>query len=304
MAFASLLTLLDDITSALDDVAVMTKTAATKTAGVLGDDLALNAEQVMGAVAKRELPIVFKVALGSFVNKLILVPAALLIAAFAPWLMKPLLLLGGAYLCFEGFEKVLHVLAKRFGQTHDETASHADAAAPDVDEKAKIKGAIRTDFVLSAEIITIALGTVADVPLLDKALVLAAIAVMMTVGVYGLVALIVKLDDIGLWLLRQSRFWHPFGRMLVGLMPYLMRFLAIAGTAAMFVVGGGIVTHNAFPMIAHTGEHLLAAWPPVVAGALESVLLPALVGFISGALAWGVLTLGTRLWQKRPRKAP
>jgi predicted DNA repair protein MutK len=243
----SLLALLDDIATILDDVAVMTKIAAKKTAGVLGDDLALNAEQVSGVRAERELPVVWAVAKGSAINKLILVPAALAISYFIPWLITPLLMIGGAYLCFEGFEKIAH----KFLHHNDahEQAIHAAMANPEADlvalEKSKIKGAIRTDFVLSAEIIVIALGTVATASFAKQASVVVAIAVIMTVGVYGLVAGIVKLDDLGLYLLQKKQsVSQAMGRGILWFAPKLMKTLSIVGTAAMFMVGGGILMHG------------------------------------------------------------
>lgn len=252
---SSLLMLLDDIATVMDDVSVMTKVAAKKTAGVLGDDLALNAEQVTGVKASRELPVVWQVAKGSAVNKLILVPAALAISALAPFLITPLLMLGGAYLCFEGAEKLLHKFAPSHqDQTHREELKAA-LRNPQVDfealEKDKIKGAIRTDFILSAEIIVISLGTVADSGFAVRLGVLGAIAVIMTVGVYGLVALIVRLDDIGVALTQSgAALSKKLGEAILAFAPTLMKFLSIAGTAAMFLVGGGIVAHGV-PIIEH-----------------------------------------------------
>ncbi|EGY52459.1 DUF808 domain-containing protein [Neisseria shayeganii] len=243
MAFASLFTLLDDIASVLDDVALMTKMAAKKTAGVVGDDLALNANQVTGVSAERELPIVWAVAKGSFVNKLILIPAALLLSVFAPALIVPLLMIGGAYLCFEGVEKLLHKLLHRH-ETHE-------GSTPDelIDENAKIKGAIRTDFILSAEIIIIALGVVAASTLTTKILVLSAVGIGITFVVYGMVALIVKADDFGLRLM-QTPATAPVGKAIILFMPWFMRSLSIIGTLAMFLVGGGIFTHY-WPQLHH-----------------------------------------------------
>jgi predicted DNA repair protein MutK len=257
MAGASLLALLDDIASVLDDVSVLTKVAAKKTAGVLGDDLALNAQQVAGVKADRELPVVWAVAMGSVRNKLILVPAALAISAFVPAAVTPLLMVGGLFLCYEGFEKLAH----KFLHSPDEDAAHhqehlAALADAEVDlvalEKEKVKGAIRTDFILSAEIIAITLGTVADAPFGTQVTVVAGIAAIMTVGVYGLVAGIVKLDDGGLYLSRSdSAPVRAFGRGILTAAPWLMKFLSVAGTAAMFLVGGGILTHG-IPML-HDG---------------------------------------------------
>ena len=238
MAFASLFTLLDDIAAVLDDVALMTKTAAKKTVGVVGDDLALNANQVAGVSSERELPIIWAVAKGSLFNKLILIPAALLLSTFLPQAITPLLTIGGIYLCFEGVEKLLHKFLYRNVHLEAETAAGGD-------EQEKIKGAIRTDFILSAEIIIIALGTVGQYGLLTRSLVMAAIGIGMTVFVYGLVAVIVKLDDLGILLMkRPQNLLRRTGRTLISFMPWFMRGLAIAGTIAMFLVGGGLVSHN------------------------------------------------------------
>ncbi|HET6584374.1 MAG TPA: DUF808 domain-containing protein, partial [Nannocystaceae bacterium] len=251
---SSLFVLLDDVATVLDDVAVLTKVAGTKTAGVLGDDLALNAQQVAGVVAERELPVVWAVAKGSAKNKLVIVPAALAISAVAPGAVLPILMLGGAYLCFEGFEKVAHKFlhAKAEDDAHHE-AELAAIANPAVDmvefEKEKIKGAIRTDIILSAEIIVITLGTVADAPFGTRVAVLCAIAAIMTVGVYGFVAGIVKLDDLGLALSRRkAALARAAGRTIVRAAPWLLKGLSIAGTIAMFLVGGGIITHGVPPL--------------------------------------------------------
>ena len=255
MAAASLLTLIDDIATLLDDVAVMSKVAAKKTAGVLGDDLALNAQQVAGVTPDRELPVVWAVAKGSFKNKLILVPAALAISAFLPWAVVPLLMLGGAFLCYEGFEKLAH---KWLHSRAEDEAQHAEQvhalANPDIDlvafEREKIKGAVRTDFILSAEIIAITLGTVAAASFTHQLTVLAVIAIAITIGVYGLVAAIVKLDDVGLYLSRKAgdgilvSTQRGIGRTLLWIAPYLMKSLSVIGTAAMFMVGGGILAHG------------------------------------------------------------
>jgi uncharacterized protein len=291
---SSLLALLDDIATILDDVAVMTKVAAKKTAGVLGDDLALNAEQVSGVRAERELPVVWAVAKGSAINKLILVPAALAISYFIPWLITPLLMVGGAYLCFEGFEKIAHKLFHTPAQdaAHEEEIRKA-LENPAVDlvalEKDKIKGAIRTDFVLSAEIIVIALGTVATATFTKQASVVTAIAVIMTVGVYGLVAGIVKLDDLGLYLLQKSsKTARAFGHSIMWFAPKLMKTLAIVGTAAMFMVGGGILVHG-WPWLHHAVEGIVANWGWMkVVGA---TLVDALVGIAAGAICVAVWTL-------------
>jgi uncharacterized protein len=290
---SSLLALLDDIATLLDDVAVMTKVAAKKTAGVLGDDLALNAEQVAGVAAKRELPVVWAVAKGSAVNKAILVPAALAISAFANWAILPLLMLGGAFLCFEGFEKVVH----KFFHKAEEDAHHAQITQavlnPEVDmvafEKAKIKGAIRTDFILSAEIIVITLGTVAAAAFARQVTVLVAISMIMTVGVYGLVAGIVKMDDAGLALMKSaSSGARAFGRGLVAFAPKLMKFLSVAGTIAMFTVGGSIIAHG-WPWLHHAIESIAGG-----AGLMPSIIgfcLELLVGVAVGAVCVALWTL-------------
>jgi predicted DNA repair protein MutK len=292
--FTTLLALVDDIATMLDDVSVMTKVAAGKTAGVLGDDLALNAQQVTGVGAERELPVVWAVAKGSFVNKAILVPAALAISAFAPWAVTPLLMIGGSYLCFEGFEKVAHRFVHRRGED-----PHEDHAA--VPEKEKIKGAIRTDFILSAEIITIALGTVAQQPLMTQVAVLVSIALLMTVAVYGLVGGIVKLDDIGLFLSRRPRpLSRTVGRAILRGAPWLMRGLAIAGTAAMFLVGGNIVAHGIAPL-RHVIEHI--AEQAGGAASVVSALLGGGLGLVIGAALVGVMLM-PGVWRKQRAAQP
>ena len=304
MAGSSLFTLIDDIASVLDDVALMSKVAAKKTAGVLGDDLALNAQQVAGVSADRELPVVWAVAKGSFKNKLILVPAALLIGTFAPWAVIPLLMLGGAFLCFEGFEKLAHKYL------HDSAAEHEELrhalSDPQVDllafEKDKIAGAIRTDFILSAEIIVITLGTVAGEPFIKQLTVLALIAVVMTIGVYGLVAGIVKLDDAGLYLSRKtSSLLRGVGNLLLSAAPWLMKSLSVIGTAAMFMVGGGILTHG-IPAAHHLIEQLAtsaASLPALgsVLSVLTAPLLNGLAGIVAGALVLAVVTGASRGWR-------
>ena len=293
MAGSSLLVLIDDIAAVLDDVALMTKMAAKKTAGVLGDDLALNAQQVSGVRAEREIPVVWAVAKGSFVNKLILVPAALLISAFAPWAVTPLLMLGGAYLCFEGFEKLAHKFLHSKDQDQAEHAQLVEAVVdPATDlvafEKDKIKGAIRTDFILSAEIIAITLGTVADAPLMQQVIVLSGIAIVMTVGVYGLVAGIVKLDDLGLWLTRKpGQVARSIGGAILQAAPYMMKSLSVIGTAAMFLVGGGILTHGV-PVVHHWIETVSrgaggVAW-------LVPVVLNGIAGIVAGAVVLAVVS--------------
>jgi predicted DNA repair protein MutK len=311
MAGATLLTLFDDIASVLDDVATMTNMAAKKTAGVLGDDLALNAEQVSGVRASRELPVVWAVAVGSLKNKVILVPVALALSAFAPMLITPLLMLGGAYLCYEGFEKLAHKFLP--GETHDKE-NHGKLVQAlvrsDVDivafEKEKIKGAIRTDFVLSGEIIIITLGTVAGAAFSTQVAVLSAIAIIMTVGVYGLVGLIVKLDDIGLYLKQKKgsaalRFLREgTGNTLLAFAPRLMRALTVIGTIAMFMVGGGILTHG-IPVVHHLIETstqaaaTLAGIGPVMPAILPTVL-NAIGGVIAGAIVLGVVSVLQKLY--------
>ena len=321
MAGASLLTLLDDIATILDDVAlmtkvaakksaviaddvsVMTKVAAQKTAGVLGDDLALNAQQVSGVRAEREIPVVLAVAKGSFINKLILVPTALLISAFAPWAVTPLLMVGGAFLCFEGVEKLAH----RFLHSPSEDNAQHDSlvqanADPAVDllafENDKIKGAVRTDFILSAEIIAITLGTVAAAPFVQQVAVLSGIALVMTLGVYGLVAGIVKLDDLGLWLTQQaSSALQSLGRGIVSAAPWLMKTLSVVGTAAMFLVGGGILVHGV-PAVHHAVEAMAALalqWP---VGGLWQVLVANALNAVIGIVAGAVVLAGVLLVQR------
>jgi hypothetical protein len=292
LAGSSLLTLIDDIASLLDDVSLMTKMAAKKTAGVLGDDLALNAQQVSGVKADRELPVVWSVAKGSFINKAILVPLALLISAFAPWAITPLLMVGGAYLCYEGFEKVFHSLthSKQAGEEKKEALdANEDVAAY---EQRKVKGAIRTDFVLSAEIIAITLGTVAGATFSQQVIVLCGIAIVMTAGVYGIVAGIVKLDDLGLYLSRKSSaLVRSIGNGIVSAAPYLMKTLSIVGTIAMFMVGGGILTHGLPPI-----HHLFEDWAsyatvvPTFGQILQGVI-PALLNVVFGLIAGGVVLL-------------
>jgi len=290
---SSLLLLLDDIATVLDDVSILTKAAAKKTAGVLGDDLALNAQQVSGVKADRELPVVWAVAKGSLVNKAILVPAALLIAHFLPWLVTPLLMVGGAFLCFEGVEKLAHRFLHKEEAQQEDAALKAALVKGDVDlrevERDKVKGAIRTDFILSAEIIVISLGVVSSAPFTTQLSVLVGIALVMTVGVYGLVAGIVKLDDLGLYLSQRagSSATQAIGRGILHAAPWLMKALSVAGTAAMFLVGGGILVHGV-PALAHAIEDALAGWGGL-GGALGSMLANAVVGIIAGAVVLGVV---------------
>ncbi|EDK30912.1 hypothetical protein VSWAT3_12607 [Vibrionales bacterium SWAT-3] len=291
MAGASLLTLLDDIATVLDDVALMSKVAAKKTAGVLGDDLALNAQQVSGVSAEREIPVVWAVAKGSFKNKLILVPAALLISAFIPWLIMPLLLIGGLFLCFEGAEKILEKFFPHAHQDHDKGDEDKTGESIEDYEKRKVKGAIRTDFILSAEIIVIALGTVTGTSILTQIIVVSLIAVVMTIGVYGLVAGIVKLDDLGFYLQRTSNgsaVKAKLGNGLVSFAPKLMKMLAVVGTAAMFLVGGGIVVHNV-PAIHHLIEPIIMDFSGhTIATAVVPTLLNGLIGVVAGLLVVAV----------------
>lgn len=307
MAGSSLLALIDDIATLLDDVSVMTKVATQKTAGVLGDDLALNAQQVAGVAADRELPVVWAVAKGSAVNKMILVPAALAISAFELWLRSkgwnvpliiPLMMIGGAYLCFEGVEKIAHKFLHSDAEDKQHHKDMLNALAKDKDmvafEKDKIKGAIRTDFILSAEIIVITLGTVADKDFISQIAVLISIAIIMTIGVYGLVAGIVKLDDGGVYLLKQkgSSFWvrckHAVGNAILWFAPYLMRSLSILGTIAMFLVGGGILVHNV-PVLHHFIEGLAPNAEPMKT--LVTWLGDATIGIIAGIVVLAVVQL-------------
>ena len=315
MAGSSLLALIDDITTVLDDVALLTKVAAKKTAGVVGDDLAVNANQVTGVDPARELPVVWAVAKGSLLNKAILVPAALVISLVAPWAITPLLMLGGLFLCYEAFEKLAH---RFFPSKREEDAVHRAElekalADPKVDllafERDKIKGAIRTDFILSAEIIAIALGTVAAETFSKQAGVLVVIALAMTVGVYGLVAAIVKLDDLGLLLVRRggkrpaAGLVPAVGRGILRATPWLMKFLAVAGTAAMFLVGGGILTHGVHALAAPIEALALAASSLPGLGSLLHGLLPVLanllVGVVAGALVLAAVALARRVVARR-----
>ncbi len=305
----SLLALLDDITSLLDDVAVLSKVAVKKTSGVVGDDLALNAEQVTGFQADRELPVVWAVAKGSFVNKLILVPAALLISAFVPRLIVPLLMIGGVFLCFEGVEKLVHKYMHKYlhreDAEQDKAAREVRVAAlvnPEIDlvalEKTRIKGAIRTDFILSAEIVVIALGTMATAPIAQQIGALSVIGVGITVLVYGLVAGIVKLDDLGLRLTRAAgknpaaASSRAFGAFILRSAPWLMRTLSVVGTAAMFLVGGSIIVHGVAPI-----EHLVdaAAHGSGALGGVVKLLLEGVVGIVAGSIVVAVVLLIKRV---------
>jgi predicted DNA repair protein MutK len=310
LAASNLLALIDDIATILDDVAVMTKVAARKTAGVLGDDLALNAQQVAGIAPNRELPVVWSVAKGSIVNKLILVPTALLISAFTPWAVMPLLMLGGAFLCYEGFEKLAHKLMHSRDEDrvhHSELVEALQGHAADIVafERTKIKGAIRTDFILSAEIIAITLGTVAEAQFATQVVVLTSIAMLMTAGVYGLVAGIVKLDDVGLHMSRAGgrnaarSVQRASGRAILLAAPYMMKAISILGTAAMFMVGGGILIHGipgAEELVHEWAE--IAGHAPAVGGALEwlaTAVLGGVAGVIAGAIALACVSGTQRL---------
>ena len=299
----SLLALLDDITTLLDDLAVLTKVAARKTAGVVGDDLALNAQQVSGLRAERELPVVWGVAKGSLRNKAILVPAALAISALAPWAITPLLMLGGAYLCYEGVEKLaprsLHGTA---GAGRSATPRTKPAGDVPVDlracEQARIRGAVRTDFVLSAEIITITLGTVQQSTFAAQLIVMVGVAVLMTAGVYGLVGVIVKLDDAGLYLSRRRGALAVLGRGILAAAPWFLRALTVAGTAAMFLVGGGILTHGVAAL--HAGIEQMASAAAVWPGgalweAVARMLLNAVFGIAAGSVVLACVVLAARL---------
>ena len=300
---SSLLILLDDIATILDDVAVMSKMAAKKTAGVLGDDLALNAQQVSGVRTDRELPVVWAVAKGSFVNKLILVPAALLISVVAPWLITPLLMIGGLFLCYKKKKKVLHSLHHKKAKTEEEASQELTAIEMDMAtfEKDKVKGAIRTDFILSAEIVVISLGTVATATFSTKVMVLSVIAILMTVGVYGFVAMIVKIDDLGLYLTQQaSSFKQTIGRGLLAFAPKLMKTLTIVGTIAMFLVGGGIISHGV-PLLHHFTEGSVdyAEHIPTVGsivGALTPTLINLVIGFVAGLIVLAIVSLIKKVW--------
>jgi predicted DNA repair protein MutK len=288
-----ILALLDDISTILDDVSLLAKVAAQKTTGVLGDDLALNAQQVAGVRAERELPVVFAVAKGSLVNKAILVPTALAISAFAPWAVTVLLMIGGAYLCFEGAEKIAHRLlhGKAEDDAHEQELVRLNAdESIDLSavERDKIRGAVRTDFILSAEIIAITLGTVAGAELMQQVIVLVGIAITMTVGVYGIVAIIVKLDDFGAYLSTRTG-TGAVGGLILRAAPLLMKSLSVIGTAAMFMVGGGIIVHG-IPALHH-----------VVDGSSGWVTLAfdVLCGVVAGAIVLGVVAIAKRLTDRR-----
>lgn len=308
---SGLLLLLDDIAAILDDVAVMSKMAAKKTAGVLGDDLALNAQQVAGVKADRELPVVWSVAKGSFVNKLILVPLALIISAVASWLINPLLMIGGLFLCYEGVEKLVHSWHERKhkeSKATDEESQFSEFAGLSSEElqqleKDKIKGAVRTDFILSAEIVVISLGTIAAATLTTQIMVLSTIAILMTVGVYGLVAMIVKIDDLGFYLIeQQSNFKQAIGKGLLSFAPWLMKALSVVGTLAMFLVGGGIVNH-VVPFLHHFSEHTIDRVDDIahigsILGSVSEMLINFAVGIVAGAIVLLVVSLIQKIFNK------
>ena len=302
MAGASLLTLLDDIATVLDDVSLMTKAATKKTAGVLGDDLALNAQQVTGVKPARELPVVWAVARGSLLNKAVLVPAALAISFFVPWLVTPLLMLGGAFLCFEGFEKLVHKFLHKEQDRQHKANLHKALEDPAVDlktlERDKIKGAVRTDFILSAEIIAITLGVIAGHPIVVQFAVLTVVAVLVTVTVYGLVAGIVKLDDAGLYLSRKDgALARRVGEGILWLAPRMMKTLSVLGTIAMFLVGGGILTHGVPPVYSAI-HHFSESFEGLTAAVIPT-LADGLFGVLAGALLVAVITPLSKLWQAR-----
>jgi predicted DNA repair protein MutK len=273
----SLLALIDDISSVLDDVALLTKVAAKKTAGVVGDDLAVNAHQLHGTSPEKELPIIWAVCKGSFKNKLLLLPLALLLSYFLPALITPVLMIGGSYLSFEGVEKILE---KLFPHPHD--------IKPVASEAEKIKGAIRTDLVLSAEIMVIALGMVKNGSFLSQIISLSAIALIMTIGVYGVVALIIKLDDMGLYLLQHTKhkIGQKVGSLLLHAAPKLMKFLGVAGTLAMFTVGGGIIAHGV-PFLHHLQE-ITQQWRPGI-NWVAGIGLEIIIGIGTGLLVVGLV---------------
>lgn len=299
MAGSSFFALLDDIASVMDDVALLSKVAAKKTSGVLGDDLALNAQQVTGISSNRELPVVYQVGKGSLVNKAIIVPSLLLISAVTPWLIMPLLMLGGIYLCYEGVEKIIHSLMKNpevEKKTHQELLNRLSLSDEELIalEKSKIKGAVRTDFILSAEIMVISLGVVADFSFVTRCLVLIAIAVIMTVGVYGVVALIVKIDDLGLYLIRKQKAVR-FGKILLTSAPYLMKFLSVAGTIAMFMVGGGILVHG-FPLLHLFFENQFSSL--ILGKKFLNIIYESMVGMVAGLAAFSVVAVFKKIKAK------
>lgn len=303
MAATNLLALLDDIATLLDDISVMGKVAAKKTAGILGDDLALNANQVSGFKANRELPVVWAVCKGSLLNKIILVPMALIISSFVPWLITPLLMLGGSYLCYEGAEKVFEWLQpdpdKKSNTARSARLANLSNLEAQQYEKKKIKGAVRTDFILSAEIVTLTLGIVSNAPLVNQILVMAGIAVSVTFAVYGLVGVIVKIDDVGGWLTeRTAPLAHRIGRGLINLAPRLMKGLTILGTVAMFLVGGGIINHG-IPALATITEQAIQKLPNVLHHLVLASIAPMLTGLIVGMAIVVILSIGRIFFPKK-----
>jgi predicted DNA repair protein MutK len=283
-----ILALLDDVASVLDDVAVMTKVAAKKTTGVIGDDLALNAEQMNGISAEKEIPIIWAVCKGSFVNKLILVPVAMIISYFVPALVIPLLMIGGAYLCFEGVEKVLEKVFH----------THKNDIRPALSESEKIKGAIRTDFILSAEIIVISLGSIKSGSFIGQLLTLSLISIIMTIGVYGFVALIIKLDDMGLWLhKKESKIGKKVGFVLLNSAPYLMKALGLIGTVAMFLVGGGIISHG-IPALGHWFETVLSVLNSASLRIILGISFEGFIGVVTGFIVLGLVSVVSKVKKK------
>lgn len=291
MPASGLLALLDDIATIADDVAVLSASAAKKTTGIVTDDMAVTAEQAMGIRRERELPVVWAVAKGSFRNKaLILAPAALALNAVAPWAIMPILMLGGGFLCFEGVEKVLH-----WGHVAEDVGDDLSTTDPDAYEKGRIEGAIRTDLILSAEIIAISLGEVKSAAFLSQVVALYIISIVMTVGVYGMVAGLVKLDDLGELLVRRGGAGRRPGELILAGAPLLMRGISVVGTFAMLMVGGHILREGV-PPVHHFFEHLLEHAP--LAG-----LLGALVDVGVGGVM-GLVLVGVALVVKRARRAP
>lgn len=286
---AGIFAILDDIAVLLDDAAVISKVAAKKTVGVLGDDLAVGAEKASGFSASRELPVLWAITKGSFRNKLIILPLAFLLSAFLPWLIVPILLIGGVYLAFEGAEKVYEYLS---GQTHEKPSVETITDPKELlaAEEKKIKSAILTDFILSIEIIIIALGTVATQTLPIQIVVVTVIAILATIGVYGLVALLVRMDDAGLHLLERSeemtggskRLYKMTGELLVAALPKVIKLLSIVGTIAMLLVGGGIFVHHIDAV-----HHALESMP----GILSELTIGSIIGFIALAIEKAVHAL-------------
>ncbi|UOK41165.1 MULTISPECIES: DUF808 family protein [Flavobacterium] len=274
---------LDDIAALMDDIAVTSKVATQKTAGILGDDLAVNAEKATGFLSSRELPVLWAITKGSFINKLIIIPIALLLNYFFPIAIKWALILGGLYLAYEGVEKIIEYFFHRSKTGHEviEEANEEDAAA---EEKAKVKSAITTDFILSVEIVIIALGSVLDKPLISQILTVFVVGFLATVGVYGIVALIVRMDDAGFSLIRRTNdkgFLAVLGNLLVKALPIVIKALAVIGTLALILVAGGIFVHNI--------EELHHLFPQ-----LPSIVKDAAIGLLAGIAATIVMTIGKK----------